>query len=73
MLLPNLDREDLGLAEHFNRRRVLQNVAVPAEHLQDLVLDLFQLLGVGGALYHEPRLLLLEVRPLLGDDNAEKL
>jgi hypothetical protein len=75
LLLADLVREHLGGREDVDRRRVLEDRAALAarEHLEDLILDFFELLLVGGRLLHEPPLLLLEVGPFLGDDDAEQL
>ena len=74
LLLFDFLRHDFGRVQRLDGRLVLENVALGrGERVQDLVLDLLEDALVLGGLEHEARLLLLELRPLLGDDDAEQL
>ena len=74
LLGANLVGELLGAVKDLNGRGVLEDRAARRlEHLEDLVFHLGELLLVGGALLHQPALLLFEVGPLLGHHDAEQL
>ena len=74
LLLGDFVRDDLRLGEHLDGGGVLQDVPLGrAERVQDAILNLLQPSLVLRGRHHELLSLRLEVRALLGDDDAEQL